>query len=107
MKNGHNPVAYLCEQGSEGVQKKARFGSSQKMNPTLDSVPLTESNAKEVNVAAWVDEEVNGFWRESPAGQEGDEPSEGMRLFLPAGQGKEHILLVLRDLVPSSPTHLL
>lgn len=31
------------------------------MNPTLDSVPLTESNAKEVNVAAWVDEEVNGF----------------------------------------------
>lgn len=55
------------------VPKRRPILVQAKMNATLDSVPLTESSEKEVEVSAWVDEEVNGIWRKSPSGQERDE----------------------------------
>ena len=42
------------------------------MSAALDSVPATQSSAKEVNVAAWVDEEVRFCGEKRAVGEKGN-----------------------------------
>ena len=69
------------------------------MSAALDSVPATQSSAKEVNVAAWVDEEVRFCGEKRAVGEKGNGSPQELRLSLPSDQGEEHILFPFQTIV--------